>query len=224
MKQLYSIFFAALAAYSAALLITEANTSQAFVRHYFSDIDGGRPLFAINTTLSTFLLAGAAILLMFAACSGRPEMTRESRWLMWTQAAMLGFLAFDDRFQVHEALAYRVGIADHYIMAAWAALETALLLALARLDQVPLRSFGLVVAGCGFFAVMMLFDSAIPHDAYLRLSIEDLAKSWAAALFFAAAWGLARFQLGLDPQAQTLADWLRAHPKSRVSEDLSALD
>jgi hypothetical protein len=209
LKQACWTFFVALAAYSLALLAIEASTSQDFVRHYFSDIEGGRPFFAINTTLSTLLLVGASILLVFAATSGEITMPREARLLMWTQAGMLAFLGFDDRFQLHEALAYRIGIGDHFIMATWAVIEAGLLLALARPDQIPVRSFVLVTGGCAFFAVMMLFDAVLPHDMFLRLSIEDLAKSWAAAFFFIAAWCLARFHLGLDPHAQTLADWPR---------------
>lgn len=225
MKQICLTFFAALVAYSLALLAVEAGTSQDFVRHYFSDIEDGRPFFAVNTTLSTFLLAGAAILLVFAATSGALDMPRDARLLMLTQAGMLAFLGFDDRFQLHEALAYRIGIADHFIMAAWAVIEAGLLIALARLDQIPLRSFLLVTIGCVFFSVMMLFDAVLPHDMFLRLSIEDLAKSWAAALFFAAAWCLARFHLNFDPRTKTVADfWSRHRLQWRKSRNLGTLD
>ena len=224
MKQACWTFFAALAAYSLMLLAIEAGTSQDFVRHYFSDIEDGRPFFAINTTLSTFLLVGASILLVFAATSGVVAMPREARLLMWTQAGMLAFLGFDDRFQLHEALAYRIGIGDHFIMATWAVIEAGLLLALARLDQIPARSFALVAVGCAFFAVMMLFDAVLAHDMFLRLSIEDLAKSWAAALFFAAVWCLTRFHLGLDPHAPTLADRRRIRFPWLVGRAPGALD
>ncbi|WP_144243856.1 hypothetical protein [Sphingopyxis sp. MWB1] len=120
---------------------------------------------------------------------------------------MLSFLAFDDRFQLHEALAYRIGIGDHFIMAAWALIEAGLILALARRIDIPLRAALLAAAGVMFFGVMMIFDAVVPHDMLLRLSIEDLAKSWAAALFLTGSWCLARYHLGLDRAAATLADW-----------------
>lgn len=199
-------FFAGLGAYSALLLATEAATSQDFVRHYFSDIDGGRPFFAINTTVSTMFLACAAILLVFAACSARPNTPARTLFLLWGQAGLLAFLAFDDRFQLHEALAYRLEIGDHFIMLGWAGLELGLLLAAARRDQIPLSTFLWTGLGAGFFVLMMVFDALVPHDMIMRLSIEDLAKSWAAAFFLASAWTFARFHIGLSPKEQTLGD------------------
>lgn len=221
MRAAIGLFFLALAIYSAVLLAVEWHTSQDFVRQYFTDIEGDVPFFAVNTTLSTFLLTGAAILLLFAACAGRRDGPAVAVWFLVTQAAMLAFLAFDDRFQLHEAIAYRVDIADHYVMALWAAIEVALLLGLTRLSFVPVRSAAFFVAGCTCFAVMMVFDALVPHDMVLRLSIEDLAKSWAAALFFAAAWFVARFHLGLDPDARTLGELRERHRKHRLREDLS---
>ncbi|BDI60851.1 hypothetical protein [Qipengyuania nanhaisediminis] len=199
------LFFTGLAIYSAVLVLTEAATSQDYVRHYFADIDGGRPFLAINTTLSTLLLTGGAILLVFAAtASGQPPVARRT-WLLWSQAGMLAFLAFDDRFQLQEALAYRIGVADHFIMICWAGIEAALILAFARRDSIPVRAFLLVAAGAGLFAIMMVFDALVAHDAFLRLSLEELAKSWAAAMFFAACWVMARFHCGFDREARTLA-------------------
>lgn len=201
------------------MLMIEARTSQQFVRHYFSDIEGPRPLFAINTTMSCFLLAGGAMLLLFCVAPGRPGLGRRTRAFLWSQAAMLAFLAFDDRFQLHEALAYRIGIGDHFIMAGWAVLEAVLILSLARRADIPVRSALLVAGGCLFFGIMMVFDAIIPHDMIMRLSIEDLAKSWAAALFFAASWCLARYQLGLDPGTATLKDWPVLSSLRRASEN-----
>ena len=206
MRLISCAFFALLAVYSAVLIALEFNTSQDYIRHYFSDIEGPRPFFAINTTLSTFLLAGGAMLLAFTASAGHRPISGRLGLFLWSQAGMLGFLAFDDRFQLHEALAYRIGIGDHFIMATWALIEAVLLLSLARLAEIPFRAFMLVAIGGAFFAVMMVFDAIVPHDMVLRLSLEDIAKSWAAALFFAGCWVLARFHLGFSQNVQTLAD------------------
>lgn len=202
------LFVLGLTAYSAVLLLVEWQTSQEFVRHYFSDIEKGRPFFAINTTLSAFLLLGAAILLVFAASSGVAETVKGAKLFAWSQAAMLSLLAFDDRFQLHEALAYRLEIADHFLMLTWAGIELILLAVLSRPMAVPMKAVGHFSAGVCLFVLMMVFDALVPHDMIMRLSIEDLAKSWAAAMFFASAWFFARFQLGLDPDVRTLDQFL----------------
>ncbi len=209
MKAAVGIFVLGLIAYSATLIAIELNTSQDYVRHYFSDIEGVVPFYAINTTLSTVLLAGAALLLVFSALTNTASELRRCRWLLISQAAMFGFLAFDERFQLHEALAWRIGIDDHFIMLFWAVAEAGLLVGLCRLDRVSVRTALLFAAGGAFSFVMMVFDTFVPHDKVLRLSIEDLAKTWAAASFLGAAWFAARFHLGLDPNDRTLADLLR---------------
>lgn len=82
-------FFAVLVVYSGVLLVVEANTSQDFVRHYFSDIEGPRPFFAVNTTLSTFLLTGAAMLLVFVVFSGKDDISSRAKWFFSSQALIL---------------------------------------------------------------------------------------------------------------------------------------
>ena len=206
MKTAIRICIAVLAAYTLALLALEWNTSQDYVRHYFSDIEDGKPFFAINTTISTFLLLGCAMLLAFGALSGVRETVKGANLFAWSQAGMFAFLAFDDRFQLHEALAYRIGIADHFIMFTWAAVEVAFVALLARPRAIPVISAIYFVAGVFLFGFMMVFDALMPHAMPMRLSIEDLAKTWAAAGFFASAWFYARFQLGLDPAAKRLSD------------------
>ncbi len=205
MKITVRFFLLALVAYSATLMGIELTTSQDFVRQYFTDIEGDVAFYAINTTLSTFLLAGAALLLMFAALSGDAREQARARWFLISQAGMFAFLAFDDRFQLHEAIAYRIGIGDHFVMLAWVAIEAAFVFGLCRLNRVTLRMAALFVVACGFFTVMLVFDAVVPHDMILRLSIEDLAKTWAAALFLGTGWYAARFHIGFDRDDRTLA-------------------
>ncbi|EAQ29474.1 hypothetical protein NAP1_01840 [Erythrobacter sp. NAP1] len=209
MKLALRLFLLALAAYSAVLLAVEWSTSQDYVRHYFSDIEDGRPFFAVNTTLSTFLLLSSALLLVFGALSGRKESAKGAHLFAWCQSGMFAFLAFDDRFQLHEALAYKIGIADHFIMMGWAIVQVAILALLARPASIPVRSAGYFIAGVVLFAVMMVFDALMPHDMEMRLSLEDLTKAWATAMFFFSAWFFARFQIGLDPDEKTLGQFLR---------------
>lgn len=224
MRIAVGIFLLALVAYSATLMAIELTTSQDYVRQYFTDIEGDVAFYAINTTLSTFLLAGAALLLIFAALSGETRKTPPARLFLTSQAGMFAFLAFDDRFQLHEALAYRIGIGDHFVMLTWVAIEAALVFALCRLDRVTLRMAALFAAACGFFALMLVFDAIVPHDMILRLSIEDLAKTWAAALFLGAGWYAARFHLGFDLHDRTLANLLEEYRKNGVRAAPSRVD
>lgn len=180
-----------LALYSAWLIGLELRTSQAHVRPYFSDIEGNIAFHAVNTTISASLLGGAALLMLFAAASRGGD----RRPLLLSQAAMFGLLAFDDRFQLHERLGERIGVGDHYVMGLWALIELALLAAFCRPRHVSARMAAFFASGGALFALMFAFDTVVPHDMVLRLSIEDLGKTWGAAMFFAAGWDAARAHL-----------------------------
>ena len=193
MKLTAAIASLLLGAYSALLLALEWRTSQDHVRPYFADIEGDVLFHAVNTSLSVFLLAGTALLLLFAALV-RTGATVARPFLLG-QAAMFGLFAFDDRFQLHERIGYRLGIADHYVLLGWAAAEAALLALTLRPWMITRRMAALYLAGAGLFGLMLVFDALMPHDMVLRLSIEDLAKAWAAAMFFAFGWDAARFHL-----------------------------
>ena len=218
MKGATTIFLAALSIYSAVLIATELLTSQDHVRQYFTDIEGDVFFFAINTSLSAFLLSGTALLLAFAALAGPTGKVDRMGWFLLSQAGMFGFLAMDDRFLVHEALAYRLAIGDHFVMLTWAVAETGLLVSLGRPVFVTVRVAALFAAGCAFFALMLSFDALVPHDMVLRLSIEDLSKSWAAACFLGAGWYAARFRLGLDEGDRTLADRVATGARPSLSD------
>lgn len=198
MTSIRTIGFALLAAYSLWLFGLEMSSSQAQVRPYFSDIGSEMALFGVNTTLSVALLAGAALLLLFAGTAGNRQLDRGRLFLM-SQAALFAFLAADDRFQLHERIAWRLGIRDHYVTLAWAVAELGLLVALWRPTLHPLRVTFLFLAGGALFMVSFLVDALAGTDTWLRLSAEDLAKTWGAAMFFYFGWEVARFHLRTKP-------------------------
>ena len=193
-----AIGFALLAAYSLWLLGLEMSSSQAQVRPFFSDIGAEMALFGVNTTLSVALLGGAALLLLFAGTAGDRQRD-SSRVFLLTQAALFAFLAADDRFQLHERIAWRLGIGDHHVTLAWAVAELGLLTALWRPTLLPLRATFLFLAGGALFMVSFLVDVLAGADTWLRLSVEDLAKTWGAAMFFNFGWETARFHLRAKP-------------------------
>jgi hypothetical protein len=98
-----NVIFGLLVVYSAVLIGVELSTSQAFVRNFFTDIEGPVHFYAVNTTLTVALLWGAALL--FAVCvvctEGLPD-AAQPRWFYLSQVLMFAFLGFDDRFQFHE--------------------------------------------------------------------------------------------------------------------------
>lgn len=195
--------FAALIIYSIALIAVELGSSQAAVRPYFADIEGSVPFFAVNTSLSASLLAGAALLLLFAYGNLHGAKLRVRAFLL-AQSALFGLLAMDDRFQLHEIISYRLGLeGDHYVMLSWGLMELALLLSFFRIGDTS-RGAMAMFAGAGLFAgIMLIFDIFVPSAMPLRLSIEDLAKTWGAAMFLGFSWQTAGFHLRSEARVRT---------------------
>ena len=94
MKYSRIILFSLFAVYSLLLIVVELQTSQDHVRNYFTDIEGPVPFYAVNTTISVFLLWATA--LMFAAsfaCTDKVADTRRLRWFLCSQILVFSFLA-----------------------------------------------------------------------------------------------------------------------------------
>lgn len=180
---------AGLIAYSIMLLLVEWHTSQDFVRQFVTDISGDVPFYAINTTLSVFLLWSTALLMLFTAANLKDvSAARDVRWFFYSQAAVFGFMGFDDRFQFHEVVADRIGIGDHFVILAVVAVELVMLAMFCRPRHFTRRTAVLFVIGGALFTVMLAIDALAPHMMVLRLSLEDVTKTWSAAMFFAFAW------------------------------------
>jgi len=105
--------------YSSALLIVEWNSSQAVVRPYYSDIltHVEQPrLFAINTTLSVFLMGATSLCFLFALSFADGDTNKRNLLFYLSQALFFAYLGFDDRFQIHELLGHRFDVGDHYLL------------------------------------------------------------------------------------------------------------
>lgn len=189
MRRIWRMAVLGLAAYSVVLIATELATSQDFVRNFFTDIEGPVPFYAVNTTLSVFLLWATAT--MFAVClvctEGIPN-TRRQQLFFLSQVLIFAFLGLDDRFKAHEYLARHLGVGDHYVLLGVAAMEVVFLVVLGGRTVLQSRAARCLYGASLLFAGMLFFDACVQHDMVLRLSLEDLAKTWANLLFFSFAW------------------------------------
>ena len=151
------IVFALLGLYSAVLIGIEACTSQDYVRNFVCDVDGPVPFYAVNTTLSVSLLWATALLFAVClACDRNDPTRRRACWFFLSQIVIFAWLGIDDRFKVHEFVAWQLDIGDHFVLIAVAVVEIALLLLLGRsivFRRAPLLRLG----GASFFFAVTLF-------------------------------------------------------------------
>lgn len=180
-----------LALYSATLMTIEWQTSQDYVRQYFTDIKGGVFFYAVNTTMSSSLLAGAGLLFLFTGLCA--VQSKRQKLLFVGQALFCLWSAFDDRFFIHETVASALGTGDGYLMASVALLNCALYLVFFRPADFNLTMAVRLILAAGFYFIMLLFDTSMPERMLWRLSVEDLCKSWAALMFLALGWEALRF-------------------------------
>jgi len=191
------VLFTLLAVYSLVLIGIESCTSQDFVRNFVCDVEGPVPFYAVNTTLSVFLLWATALLfgVCWACVRDRPEMRRDALFYL-SQVVVFAGLGIDDRFKLHEHLAWRLGIADHFLLVAAGVVEVLLLVTLGRQLVFRRRPMKWLAAAAVCFLIMTFFDAVYPHDAFLRLSLEDIAKTWSGVFFCLFAWRLMAERIG----------------------------
>jgi hypothetical protein len=194
MKKIYSHFWLLLlVSYSLILMFTEIRTSQDYVHYFYADIEGEVPLYAVNTTLTVSLMLATS--LMFKVSSvllprEKNNVTQRSFYL--SQACFFCYLAFDDRFLIHEKLGYILGINDAFIILSLGVTEIALILTWGNYQQwkESTKSYLFKAAIC--FAIMVIMDGFFPQEVVLRLSLEDLSKTWANVFLFLFAWDIFR--------------------------------
>ena len=174
--------------YSVLLIGIESMTSQAYVRHFVTDITGPVPFYAVNTSFSVFLLWATALL--FVVASAVPASLRGSteQWWLLAQAALFAYLGADDRFLIHETVSRFLRIGDHFVLLGVAAIEVALLAYGLRKGWLPTKAIRSLGIAAVLFAAMLGVDALAPHDLRLRLSVEDVLKTWACLYFLRFAW------------------------------------
>ncbi len=84
-------------------------------------------------------------------------------------------------------MAWRLETWDHYVLITVGLGEVALLWLLGR-QFLQGRAKLFLILACLLFGVMLFFDALAPHFMPLRLSLEDLAKTWSSLFFLLFAW------------------------------------
>jgi hypothetical protein len=192
MKKYYAcLWFFLLSIYSVILISVEVHTSQDFVRNFFTDIQGEVPFYAVNTSLSVFLLLATALMfkIILVALPYTENNFNQTRFYR-SQILFFAYLGLDDRFLIHEYLGHIIGINDAVILAMLGLLEIGLILAWGDYQQwsQTTRNYllGAVICSC----MMVLIDGTFPREMIPRLSLEDLSKTWANTLIFLFSWSI----------------------------------
>lgn len=187
------LFFIALTLYSITLIYIEKHSSQEFVRNFFTDIQGPVFFYAINTSLSVFLLWSTA--LVFAICLLCIDSLKapQEKLFYFSQIGLFAWLGFDDRFLIHEHLSHWVH--EIYILPTLALLEVYFLVTFGQLNKQPQSVLFYLSMGTIFTGIMLVIDTFMPSHMMLRLSAEDLSKSWGAFFLFLFAWEILKYKI-----------------------------
>ncbi|MCC0179118.1 hypothetical protein I4641_19295 [Waterburya agarophytonicola K14] len=192
MKKYYSYFwFFILTIYCVILISIEVKVSQDFVRNFFIDIQGSVPFYAINTSLSVFLLLATALIfsLILATLSSIENNSQNINFYR-SQVVFFGYLGLDDRFLIHEYLGHVLGINDALILAGLGVVEIILILTWGNYRQWSRTTINYLLGAAVFSALMILIDGAFPREMIPRLSLEDLSKTWANTFILLFAWSI----------------------------------
>ncbi len=195
------LLFILLAVYSVVLIVIEWQTSQPYVRQFFTDIKGDVFFYAINTTFSVFLLWATALLFgICLLCIDRVKQRQDYLFYL-SQVIMFAYLGFDERFLIHETIGLWLGRNDAYLLLGLGFIEIGLLVLLGNLRQKPKAARYYLYSAAIFFAVMIVIDAKFPSQMVLRLSLEDLTKLWADISLALFAWEILRqhiYQLSIN--------------------------
>jgi hypothetical protein len=200
MKKVYShLWLLLLIAYSIILMFVEVKTSQDFVRNFFTDVQGDIPFYAVNTTLTVFLIWSTSLMFQVNLALLSVKKINTNQVLFYrSQACFFCYLGFDERFLIHERIGYLLGINDALVILGLGIIELAFIAGWGNYQKwsTTTRFYLLKAAIC--FSVMVLMDGIFPQEMVLRLSIEDLAKTWANVFLFLFSWSIFNDNIATD--------------------------
>ena len=177
--------------YSTTILYIEYSTSQNFVRNFLTDIEGPVPFYAINTTLSytLFIISSVLFLISTYLVKLNKELENHSEIYFYiSQFLIFLYLGIDDRFYFHERLNNLIGIPGDGIIIFIGVIELIILFTIGRITERNSPTKNSFYLFCLFAFFMIFIDLVVPENMLLRLSLEDLLKTWSAFFVARFAW------------------------------------
>lgn len=172
--------------YSALICVLEFNYGQDYARHYLTDAKGPVLFYGIHTIITTVLLC--IISYNFILCYFFAQKTKrdglEFKWFFISQSLVFLYLAIDDRFMLHERIAYVLGISDAIPLLVLAIIEAVLLVYYKQISLGAIKWNSAIILGSICFSIMIIIDTFAPLNGILRLSFEDLFKLWGIFFLF----------------------------------------
>jgi len=167
--------------YSLILLSLEFQHGQEYVRPYFTDLHGSVFLYGINTSFTAFLLLACALLFFISSSLLNSPI---QKWFCYSQMFIFIYMGLDDRFLVHEMIGRLLHKNDAWTLLIMGGLEVLFLLFLGKFFSMPRKIQALLLIAAGLFGLMVYVDVRGAEDGFLRLSVEDLLKSWSVFFLF----------------------------------------
>jgi len=167
--------------YSLILMSIEFQYGQEHVRPYFTDLQGSVFLYGINTSFTAFLLLACALLFFISSTLLSSPV---QKWFCYSQIFIFTYMGLDDRFLIHEMIGRVLHKNDAWTLLIMGGLEVVFLLFLGKFFSMPRKIQTLLVTAAGLFALMVYVDVRGAEDGFMRLSLEDLLKSWSVFFLF----------------------------------------
>lgn len=179
-------YFPVLILFSIIIITLEFRFGQEYVRHYLTDLKGPVFFYGIQTTITTVLLVIISynFVLTYFFAKNIPSKPGNFRLFFLAQTLIFLFLAIDERFMIHERLAFFLNIHDAIPLLTIAAFQLLIFLYYRDYCKSLVYWSSPIVLGSICFAVMIAIDTFAPLHADLRLSFEDLFKLWGIFFFF----------------------------------------
>ncbi len=190
MRLIAGLLGTALAAYSITLIGIELSAGGAAVRPFLEDPASNPRFAAVNTTLSTGLLWGAAILFLGTWRARRSlgyRGPREEAFLALQFLFFLG-LGLDERFRLVPLIAHDLGMTEPPLYAAIGMAEASVLVLLGRVLDGPRIQVAFALLAAAAYGAALGCDSWLPFGFPLRRTAEDLPKVWGGAAILLFAW------------------------------------
>jgi hypothetical protein len=159
---------------------------QDYVRHYLTDLKGPVLFYGVQTAITTVLmvLISYNFILTYFFAKNIPTQPNNFRLFFLSQALVFLYLAIDERFMIHERIAYVLNIHDAIPLLSVAIYQLLVFLYYKDYCKTLIYWNSPIVLGSICFAIMISIDAFASSNAVLRLSFEDLFKLWGIFFFF----------------------------------------